>query len=76
MFSIVNLLVSKSIYLVKSNDKIYVNKHIKNNDVTVDVIETDSVWYGVTYKEDKDSVQKAISNLISSGEYSSNLWGE
>ena len=52
------------------------DKHIKSNDITVDVIDTDSVWYGVTYKEDKDSVQKAISNLISSGEYSSNLWGE
>lgn len=52
------------------------DKHIKSNDITVDVIDTDSVWYGVTYKEDKESVQKAISNLISSGEYSSNLWGE
>lgn len=50
------------------------DKHIKNNDVTVEVIETDSVWHGVTYKEDKEEVKTAINNLINQGEYSSNLW--
>ena len=50
------------------------DKHIKNKDVTVSVIETDSKWYGVTYKEDKDSVRSAINNMIESGEYSYNLW--
>ena len=52
-----------------------VDKHIKNRDVTVEVIETDSVWYGVTYKEDTDSVKNAINNLVLSGEYNNNLWG-
>ena len=51
-----------------------VSNHIKNGDITVDVIETSSVWYGVTYKEDTDSVKNAIKDLVSRGEYSSNLW--
>lgn len=51
-----------------------VDLHIKSGDITVKVIETDSVWYGVTYKEDKDSVKNAINKLINNGEYSKNLW--
>ena len=51
-----------------------VDQHIKSGDVSVKVIETDSVWYGVTYKEDKDSVKDAINNLINNGEYNKNLW--
>ena len=51
-----------------------VDKHIKNGDITVDVIETSSVWYGVTYKEDKDSVKNAIKALIDNTEYKENLW--
>lgn len=50
------------------------DKHIKNGDATVSVIETDSVWYGVTYKEDKDSVKSAINNMIENKEYNANLW--
>lgn len=51
-----------------------VDLHIKSGDITVKVIETDSVWYGVTYKEDKYSVKNAINNLINNGEYNKNLW--
>lgn len=51
-----------------------VDQHIKSGDVSVKVIETDSVWYGVTYKEDKDSVKNAVNNLINNGEYNKNLW--
>jgi len=51
-----------------------VSKHIKNGDATVEVIDTDSVWYGVTYKEDTDSVKKAINKLIENNEYKYNLW--
>lgn len=52
-----------------------VDKHIKNGDVTVDVIETDCVWYGVTYKEDKEAVKDAIKDMIKNNEYKENLWG-
>ena len=50
------------------------DKHIKSNDITVEVIDTDSVWYGVTYKEDKDAVKNAINRMIDNKEYSINLW--
>lgn len=60
----------KSEFLIPS----VLDKHIKNNDITVDVIETDSVWYGVTYQEDKQEVKDAINGMIDVGEYSSNLW--
>ena len=49
---------------------------IKENYATVDVIKTDATWYGVTYKEDKDSVKQAINNLVIKGEYKNNLWEE
>ena len=52
-----------------------VSNHIKNGEISVEVIETSSVWYGVTYKEDKDSVKNAIQDMINNGEYKKNLWG-
>lgn len=47
---------------------------IKEKFATVDVLKTSATWYGVTYKEDKDSVKEAIKNLVLSGEYKNNLW--
>ena len=47
---------------------------IKENKATVDVIETISTWYGVTYKEDIPSVKNAIKELIENNEYKNNLW--
>ncbi|MBE6157508.1 MAG: nucleotidyltransferase [Firmicutes bacterium] len=49
---------------------------IKEKYATVDVLKTTATWYGVTYKEDKDSVKEAIGNLVTSGEYKNNLWEE
>jgi len=40
----------------------------------VRVVNTNAKWYGVTYKEDKESVVNAIKNMIYSGEYPENLW--
>lgn len=42
---------------------------------SVEVLRTDSDWFGVTYKEDKSLVQSAIKGLIEKGEYPENLWG-
>lgn len=53
---------------------IVVDKHLKDGDITVDVIETSSNWYGITYKEDKELVVDAINNLISDNIYTSPLW--
>ena len=51
-----------------------VSNHIKNGDITVEVVETNSVWYGVTYKEDKESVKSAILDMIRKNEYKKDLW--
>lgn len=39
------------------------------------VVPTDSKWFGVTYKEDKPVVKASIDELIKSGAYPENLWG-
>ena len=41
---------------------------------TVDVIETDDKWFGVTYKEDKPDVVKSITALVNDGKYPEKLW--
>lgn len=38
------------------------------------VFSTSSVWYGVTYREDKQSVTQAIKTLIEEKVYPENLW--
>lgn len=41
---------------------------------TVKVIPTSERWFGVTYKQDKDSVVDAIRQKVESGEYPEVLW--
>ena len=40
----------------------------------VRVYPTKSMWYGVTYAEDKDFVKSAIASMIESGEYPERMW--
>lgn len=47
---------------------------IKSNAATVEVLRTSAVWHGVTYKEDKESLQEAIRKMIENKEYPKNLW--
>ena len=54
---------------------IVLNELLEENRVTVDVIETSSNWYGVTYKEDKGLVVDAIDKMIKDGIYNNNLYG-
>ena len=54
---------------------IVLNELLEENKVTVDVIETASTWYGVTYKEDKELVVNAINDMIKNGIYNNNLYG-
>lgn len=51
-----------------------VYKNIINKNISVKVLETDSKWYGVTYKEDKEAVLKAIKNMIDEKIYPEKLW--
>lgn len=42
---------------------------LKENMIQVKVLESQDKWFGVTYKEDKESVVQAIKDLIEQGEY-------
>ncbi len=47
---------------------------IKENKATVKVLEANSPWFGVTYKEDKPFVVEKIRKLINQGEYPEKLF--
>ncbi len=47
---------------------------IEENYAKTKVLPTISKWEGVTYKEDKEAVVKAIQKLIDEGVYPQNLW--
>jgi UTP-glucose-1-phosphate uridylyltransferase len=47
---------------------------MKSGDLSVKVYNTDAVWYGVTYKEDKPAVMAGLRELIARGEYPAKLW--
>ncbi|GGZ86150.1 nucleotidyltransferase family protein [Algibacter mikhailovii] len=51
-----------------------VNEIMKAGKATVKVLKSDAKWFGVTYKEDKDIVQKAIEELKEKKIYPKNLW--
>ena len=51
-----------------------VDKLLKEGRANVKVLETQGRWFGVTYKEDKESVQKAFEGLIKDGIYPADLW--
>jgi len=38
------------------------------------VLETPSQWFGVTYKEDKPQVVKALADLVEAGYYKKGLY--
>ncbi len=40
----------------------------------VEVLKTDAVWQGITYKEDKPQVVSEIKALVDNGEYTPGLW--
>ncbi|WP_346854334.1 sugar phosphate nucleotidyltransferase [uncultured Draconibacterium sp.] len=48
---------------------------IEEQKATVKVLEANSPWFGVTYKEDKPIVVAKIKELIDQGIYPENLWG-
>lgn len=47
---------------------------IHSKKATVEVLDTESKWFGVTYVEDRDSVISKIKELISKGEYPEKLF--
>ena len=47
---------------------------INDGTTSVNVINTEAKWVGVTYKEDRDSVIQYIQKLVDNGEYPNDLW--
>ena len=60
----------KSEYLLPN----IVDKLLKEERANVKVLETQDRWFGVTYKEDKETVQEAFRGLIADGVYAEMLW--
>ncbi len=40
----------------------------------IEVVATNTKWFGVTYKEDAEGVRKSIHDLVSNGTYPASLW--
>jgi UTP-glucose-1-phosphate uridylyltransferase len=51
-----------------------VDELIKENKITVKVLDTPARWLGVTYKEDKPEVARQVAALVQAGVYPSPLW--
>ena len=60
----------KSEYLIPS----VVDELVHEGKATLKLLSTDSVWFGVTYKEDKPGVVKALKELVAKGEYKEGLY--
>jgi NDP-sugar pyrophosphorylase family protein len=50
------------------------NHLIKKGTGKIKVLGGGDIWFGVTYKEDKEEVSQKIKELINQGEYPSKLW--
>ena len=65
-----NVNVPKSEFLIPS----VVDELVHENKATVRLLSTPSVWFGVTYKEDKPGVVKALKDLRDKGVYKPGLY--
>lgn len=48
----------------------------KDEGAVIEVVPTDAVWHGVTYKEDKPELVRAVQELVDNKEYPENLWAQ
>lgn len=53
---------------------IYIGELLEKHQVSVKVLETKDKWFGVTYKEDKETVVDSFRELIESGVYKEDLY--
>lgn len=65
-----NINVSKSEYLIPS----VVDELVGEGKATLKLLSTPSVWFGVTYKEDKPGVVASLKKLVEKGEYKEGLY--
>lgn len=62
--------LSKCEYLIPD----VVFERIEKDGLKVRVVDTNAVWHGITYKEDKEELVNCINKLIKQGEYPNNLY--
>ena len=55
---------------------VFVQKLLKRKCVNVKVLETNDSWFGVTYQEDRDSVEEAFAKLTEDGMYTEDLFDD
>ena len=55
---------------------IVLNECLKEKLKKVDIVKTNAIWYGVTYKEDKEKVVESLKKLIKEKKYPEKLWEE
>ena len=65
-----NINVPKSEFLIPT----VVDELVQENKASVRLLSTPSVWFGVTYKEDKPGVVKALKELVDKGVYKPGLY--
>ena len=65
-----NIDIPKSEFLIPT----VVDELVNENKATVRLLSTPSVWFGVTYKEDKPGVVKALKELVDKGVYKPGLY--
>lgn len=77
-----NLKEKFPIWLCKHGDELksefliptVVDELVHEKKASLKLLSTDSVWFGVTYKEDKPGVVKALKKLVKKGEYKEGLY--
>jgi len=65
-----NINVPKSEFLIPS----VIDELVHEGEATLKLLSTSSVWFGVTYKEDKPAVVAALKALVDKGEYKKGLY--
>lgn len=53
---------------------LFVTEQIQAGKIKMTVIPNDEQWYGVTYREDKETVQQAFNQLTQQSKYPEGLW--
>ena len=69
--------ITKASEEYRSNvDSLYqiVDELVNKGVATMKILNTDSVWFGVTYKDDKPGVVKALKELVEKGVYKEGLY--
>lgn len=51
-----------------------IQKVLEKKEIEVDVIPSDSIWFGITYADDKEKGVNGLQEMTNSGSYPSPLW--